>query len=100
MSLPGRVLNWSAHSISATDPWPIHARGVEEEGKSCNVCHFPEPYALPDLSTAEMAKPKPRPKEKEAAGLTCASCHLTPEGKIPQGDVMAKGMDLLKGLMK
>ncbi len=25
---------------------------------------------------------------------------LTPEGKIPQGDVMAKGMDLLKGLMK
>jgi uncharacterized protein YidB (DUF937 family) len=25
---------------------------------------------------------------------------LTPDGKIPQGDLMAKGMDLLKGLMK
>jgi len=25
---------------------------------------------------------------------------LTPEGKIPQGDLLSKGMDLLKGLMK
>jgi uncharacterized protein YidB (DUF937 family) len=25
---------------------------------------------------------------------------LTPNGQIPQGDLMAKGMDLLKGLMK
>lgn len=25
---------------------------------------------------------------------------LTPEGKMPEGDLMAKGMDLLKGLMK
>jgi uncharacterized protein YidB (DUF937 family) len=25
---------------------------------------------------------------------------LTPEGKIPQGDLVSKGMDLLKGLMK
>ena len=25
---------------------------------------------------------------------------LTPEGKIPQGDLLSKGMDLLKGLLK
>jgi uncharacterized protein YidB (DUF937 family) len=25
---------------------------------------------------------------------------LTPDGKIPQGDIMSKGMDILKGLMK
>jgi uncharacterized protein YidB (DUF937 family) len=25
---------------------------------------------------------------------------LTPNGQIPQGDIMSKGMDLLKGLMK
>ena len=25
---------------------------------------------------------------------------LTPEGKLPQGDIAAKGMELLKGLMK
>jgi uncharacterized protein YidB (DUF937 family) len=25
---------------------------------------------------------------------------LTPDGQIPQGDLMSKGMDLLKGLMK
>jgi len=25
---------------------------------------------------------------------------LTPTGKIPQGDIMAQGMELLKGLMK
>ena len=25
---------------------------------------------------------------------------LTPDGKIPQGDLMSKGMDILKGLMK
>jgi hypothetical protein len=82
LSLPGRVLNWSAHSISATDPWPIHARGVEEEGKSCNVCHFPEAFDLPDLDQVEIAKPKGRPKGKEAEGITCASCHITPDGKM------------------
>ncbi|HEX9399924.1 MAG TPA: hypothetical protein VF912_07435, partial [Anaeromyxobacter sp.] len=29
----------SAHAVSGTDPWPIHAREAEEEGKKCNVCH-------------------------------------------------------------
>jgi hypothetical protein len=35
-------------------------------------------------------RPKARPKAKEAGGLTCASCHLTPEGKI-RGPYTVKG---------
>lgn len=81
--LPANVSSSAtAHAAAGLDPFPIHARDAEEEGKSCNVCHFPEPFALPALDVAETAKPKPRPKGEEAGGLTCASCHLTPEGKI------------------
>jgi hypothetical protein len=72
----------TAHAFAGTDPFPIHARDNEERGKSCDVCHYPEPFAIPKMEIAEMAKPKARPRDKEAGGLTCASCHLTPEGKI------------------
>jgi len=75
----------TAHAFAGTEPYPIHAREAEEERKSCNVCHFPEPFVIPDMNTPEMVKPKARPKGKEAGGLTCASCHLTPEGKIRGG---------------
>jgi len=64
------------------DPFPLHAREAEAEGKSCNVCHFPEAFDLPDMEVSELFKPLPRPKTEEAGGLTCASCHLTPDGKI------------------
>ena len=37
---------------------------------------------LPDLEVSEVFKPKPRAKGAESGGLTCASCHLTPDGKI------------------
>jgi hypothetical protein len=60
----------------------MHARDIEMGGKSCNVCHYPEPFALPDLDKPEIERPKGRPQVKEAAGITCASCHLTPDGKI------------------
>lgn len=72
----------TAHAFAGEEPYPIHAREAEEEGKSCNVCHYPEPFAIPDMNVPEMVKPKARPKDKEAVGITCASCHLTPEGKI------------------
>ena len=50
LSLPGRVLTvGSAHSFAGTDPWPVHARDVEEGGKSCNICHYPEAFDLPEL---------------------------------------------------
>ncbi|MBI5585034.1 MAG: cytochrome c3 family protein [Deltaproteobacteria bacterium] len=83
LSLPAQVsASATAHAFAGVDPFPIHARGSEEEGRSCNVCHFPEAFSLPDMESLEIAKPKPRPKGQEIGGLTCASCHLTPEGKI------------------
>ncbi len=72
----------TAHAFAGAEPYPVHAREAEEGGRSCNVCHFPEPFAIPDISAEGMTKPKGRPKTQEAGGLTCASCHLTPEGKI------------------
>lgn len=71
----------SAHAISGIDPWPGHAREAEEEGKKCNVCHFPQPWDIPARSTAEIAKPAAR-SDAQGEGITCAACHLTPEGAI------------------
>ena len=71
----------SAHAVAGTDPWPIHAREAEEEGKKCNVCHFPQPFPIPDRTAVEIARPTPR-AETQNEGITCAACHLTAEGKI------------------
>ena len=71
----------SAHAVAGTDPWPIHAREAEEEGKKCNVCHFPQPFEIPERAAVEVSKPASRP-EAQGEGITCAACHLTPEGKI------------------
>jgi nitrate/TMAO reductase-like tetraheme cytochrome c subunit len=91
INMPAKVSGTpTAHAFAGVDPYPIHAREAEEEGKSCNVCHFPEPFTIPDMNTPEMVKPKSRPKTKEMGGLTCASCHLTPEGKI-RGPFSVKG---------
>lgn len=82
-SLPANVSSSStAHAAAGIDPFPVHARAAEEDGKSCNVCHFPEAYVIPDMESPEIPKPKGRAKGQEIGGLTCASCHLTPEGKI------------------
>lgn len=83
LSMPAHVSSSATlHASAGEDPFPIHAREVEEEGKSCNVCHFPQAFAIPDMDNLEIAKPQPRPKGEEKGGLTCASCHLTPDGKI------------------
>jgi nitrate/TMAO reductase-like tetraheme cytochrome c subunit len=82
-TLPANVSSAAtAHAFAGEDPYPQHAREIEEGGKACNVCHFPEAFVIPDMETTEMAKPKGRPKGEEVGGLTCASCHLTPEGKV------------------
>ena len=91
LAMPAKVSDTAtAHAFAGVEPYPVHAREAEEEGRSCNVCHFPEPFAIPDINVPEMTKPKARPKGKEAGGLTCASCHLTPEGKI-RGPFTVKG---------
>lgn len=83
LTLPSNVsTSGTAHSLAGVDPFPIHARGMEEEGRSCDVCHFPEAFKIVDIEEPTIAKPVARPKDQESIGLTCASCHLTPEGAI------------------
>jgi nitrate/TMAO reductase-like tetraheme cytochrome c subunit len=82
IGMPAKASMPTLHALAGTDAFPMHARTIEEGGRSCNVCHFPQPFEIPDINKAEIARPKGRPKEQEAGGLTCASCHLTPDGKI------------------
>ena len=77
----GSSLSSTAHSVAGTDPWPLEAARVEEGGKKCNVCHYPQPFEYPDILSAKIDPPKPRDLHQQR-GVTCASCHLTPEGKI------------------
>ena len=72
----------TSHALAGVDLFPIHSRDAEEGGKSCNSCHFPTSFALPDVDVAGVAQPAARQKADEVGGLTCASCHLTPEGKV------------------
>ncbi len=83
LKLPSNISSTgTAHFFAGVDPFPIHARGIEEEGRSCDVCHFPQAFEIPDMELLNVSKPAPRPKTQEDVGLTCASCHLTPDGKI------------------
>ncbi|MBI5588964.1 MAG: hypothetical protein HY881_00630 [Deltaproteobacteria bacterium] len=83
LTLPANVsTSGTAHSLAGLDPFPIHARGIEMGGKYCNVCHYPLSFEIPDIENLETGKPQPRPPEQEAGGMTCSSCHLTPDGKI------------------
>lgn len=44
LALPANVsATATAHAFAGVEPFPIHARESEEGGRSCNVCHFPEP---------------------------------------------------------
>lgn len=72
----------TAHHAAGVDPWPIRAREVENGGQSCNVCHFPEAFNLPDINTPVLGDPPARSVVRESVGVTCASCHMTPDGKI------------------
>jgi hypothetical protein len=83
LTLPANVsATATLHALAGIDPFPVHARTVEEEGRACNVCHFPQAFELPDIETPDIPKLQGRPQEHERGGVTCASCHLTPDGKI------------------
>ena len=83
LTLPANVsATATLHALAGVDPFPIHARTVEEEGHACDVCHFPQALELPDLEAPEIPKPPARPQEHEREGVTCASCHLTPDGTM------------------
>jgi hypothetical protein len=83
LTLPANVSGTpTLHALAGVDPFPVHARTIEEEGRSCNVCHFPQAFEIPDIGKPEITKPTARAKQQELGGLTCASCHLTPDGRI------------------
>ena len=83
LTLPAHVsATATLHALAGVDPFPVHARTVEEEERACNVCHFPQAFELPDIEAPGITKPQGRSQEQERGGLTCASCHLTPDGKI------------------
>lgn len=82
LNLPAGVpKSATAHSVAGTEPFPLEARRVEEDGKECNACHFPQTFDYPDMSSVKFEKVTPRTANRER-GITCASCHLTPDGKI------------------
>ena len=78
---PSDSRSTTAHYVAGNDPWPIEAARLEERGRKCNVCHYPQAFEYPDILSAKIDPPKPRDLYQER-GVTCASCHLTPEGKI------------------
>lgn len=78
---PNAPRSATAHFVAGTDTWPIEAARVEEDGQKCNVCHYPQAFEYPDMLSAKIDRPKPRDLHQER-GVTCASCHLTTEGKI------------------
>src|SRR5215471_13821324 len=71
----------TAHAAAGTDLWPLDARNFEEASKRCNVCHYPQALDYPDPAAPKIVPPKPRTDNQEA-GVTCASCHITADGKI------------------
>lgn len=83
LAIPSRFPNTgTAHYLAGVDPWPIRAREVENGGDSCNVCHYPQPFTIPDINIPVIESPVPRARNLEDVGVTCASCHLTPGGAI------------------
>ena len=48
------VAKGMARSGTAQNPWPLDARNIEDHGKQCNVCHFPQPFDYPDLNAARI----------------------------------------------
>lgn len=76
ISMPAKVSSsGTAHATALSE-----TRGVDNKNFHCNSCHFPDAFNLTDSG----ANGQVQPKTAAAAnpGLTCASCHLTPDGSI------------------
>src|SRR6266567_7887431 len=56
----------TAHYLAGVDPWPIRARQIENGGASCNTCHYPQPFELPDINTPIITEPPHRPPDLES----------------------------------
>src|SRR6266496_2721700 len=50
LNMPANVsAGATVHATAGVDPFPIHAREAEEKGRSCNVCHYPQAFAIPPI---------------------------------------------------
>jgi len=76
ISMPAKVSSsGTAHASTLSE-----SRGGDKKDFHCNSCHFPDAFNISDIG----ANGQVQPKTAAAAngGLTCASCHLTPDGYI------------------
>ena len=78
LGMPAKTSVATLHATAGIEPFPIHSRTTEEESRSCNVCHFPQAFAIPDMNTAEITKPEPRPKQESGSSDSrpSASCPI------------------------
>jgi hypothetical protein len=83
-SMPAKVSTSSAAhaAFAGSSIAPLHAPDALQDGGTCNQCHFPEPFLIPDHDAPQALKHKGRPAGEERGGLTCVTCHLTPDNKI------------------
>jgi nitrate/TMAO reductase-like tetraheme cytochrome c subunit len=65
----------TAHAAAVGD-----VRGNDKKDFHCNSCHFPDAFNITDSGANGQVAPKTAAAANE--GLTCASCHLTPDGYI------------------
>jgi len=76
--------------VSTGKNLPITPQQVQQGLGNKSVTDLAKKVGItPDEAASQLAKLLPQVIDK-----------LTPSGKIPQGDLMAQGMDLLKGLTK
>jgi uncharacterized protein YidB (DUF937 family) len=83
----GNIVN----SWVGTDPnLPITAQQVQQGLGANAISQIASKAGItPEALTSQLTQILPKLVDK-----------LTPEGKIPQGDLASKGMDLLKGMLK
>lgn len=76
LSLPAKVgSSPTAHASALSE-----ARGGDKKEFHCNSCHFPDAFNITDKGANGQVQPRTAAAANE--GLTCASCHLTPDGYI------------------
>ena len=77
IAMPAKVSSSAtAHASSGT-----HTQGVAGARMAyCNGCHFPDSFQISETDVA--GKNKPNSGMPAKGGLTCAGCHLTPDGNI------------------
>lgn len=76
ISMPAKVSSsGTAHAFALSE-----TQGNDNKNFHCNNCHFPDPFNVTDRGANGQAQPKTAVAAN--GGITCAGCHLTPDGYI------------------